>query len=421
MHILYLYQYFTTRQGIGHTRCYEFAKRFVWQGHKVTVVTAGSSTDTFTGCHQEVVDGVKVIKLRAGYSDYIAGTRLSYAARIRAFLSFSLKSTLFCLTSKELRDVDVIYASSPPLTVALPALLASWLRRTPLVFEVRDCWPEAPIQMGALNNPVLISLARLLERLIYRRSEHLVALSPGMRDEMIQSSGVDPSKVSVIPNCADLDLFRPDVPGGDAVRKRLGTEGKFVCLYFGAMGEVNGLHAVLDSAEVLKQLGERVVFVLCGHGKERQSLEARAQQLRLDNVRFAPSVPKAAVAEIVAAADVCLTHFKNVPILYTCSPNKLFDALSAGKLVIVNTPGWTKALLEEHRAGFYANPEDPGDLARTLAHLSRTPELVKRYGENARRLAETAFSRDKHAVRLLNVLTAASQGSELFGERRGES
>jgi len=406
MHILYLYQYFTTRQGVGHTRAYEFARQFVEQGHEVTVVTAGASRDAPSGHEVALTEGIRVIRLRAGYSDYISGTHLSYAARIRAFLDFSIKSTLFCLRQPEARRADVLYASSPPLTVALPALLLSLLNRVPLIFEVRDCWPEAPIQMGALKNPGLISLMRLLEKLVYRRSKHVVALSPDMR-EAILATGVDRSKVDVVPNCADLDLFYPDVAGAAARREELGVQGKFVCLYFGAMGEANGLHAVLDSAEVLKKRGdEGIVFVLCGDGKERQGLVARASALGLSNVIFVDPVPKEELATIVASADVCLTHYKNVPILYTCSPNKLFDALSAGKPVIVNTPGWTKALLEEHEAGFYVRPDDPAHLADTLRELSQDPERIKVYGKNARALAESHFDRRAQALKLLGILQA---------------
>ncbi len=409
MHILYLYQFFSTRKDVGHTRAYEFAKQFVAQGHRVTVVTSGAGIEMTKSVHKSVVDGIEVVRLRAGYSNYLVGNTLPYVARIKVFLSFLLRSTAYCLCAKDLGTVDVLYATSPPLTVAVPALLIGFIRRVPLVFEVRDCWPEAPIQLGVLRQPLLIWLARALERLVYRRAKHVVALSPGMRDVILSTTGLDTAKVSVVPNCADLDFFYPGVEGADGVREALGLENKFVCLYFGAMGEANGLRALLNAFRVLHIRGEtQIVAVLCGAGKERASLETEAHEIGLDNVIFTGPLPKEAVPKLVAAADICLSHFKDVPILGTSSPNKLFDALSAGKPVLDNTNGWIKELLESYQVGLSIPANDPALFADALSRLSRDPERLQSYGKNARKLAETEFDRRAQARRLLEILARAA-------------
>src|SRR5688500_4282205 len=172
MRILYLHQFFITRAGGGGTRSYEFARRFVERGHGVRMVTAGDGTRT--------VDGIEVVGVRGAYSDYMQATALSNARRMLAFARFALGATLAAMRRPR---PDVIYATSPPLTMALPALVAVARWRTPLVFEVRDLWPEAPIQMGALRNPLARRLARALERFVYARSARVVALSPGIRSE----------------------------------------------------------------------------------------------------------------------------------------------------------------------------------------------------------------------------------------------
>ncbi len=105
-----------------------------------------------------------------------------------------------------------------------------------------------------------------------------------------------------------------------------------------------------------------------------------------------------------------MTIYKDVPILYTCSPNKLFDTFAAGRAAIVNTPGWLSELVEENEAGVAVRPADPADLADKVAFLRDNPELVRRYGENGRRLAEAEFDRDRLAARLEQVLTRAAAG-----------
>jgi len=396
MHILYLHQFFMTRTGIGGTRSYEFARRFVRQGHSVTMVTAASSPAE-AGRRSE--DGIEVVAVAAGFGDYVRATKLGYGRRALAFARFAAAATQTVL---RLPRPDVIYATSPPLTMALPALAASKRFGAPLVFEVRDLWPEAPIQMGALPNPALQYAARLLEKAVYRGSAHVNALSPGMRDGVV-AAGVPPQRVSMIPNASDLDMFDPALDGSD-MRRRLGLGDGFVCSYFGTMGEANDLTQVVDAA----RLAPEVVFVLHGDGKRRASLEERAHGA--NNVVFSdPIRDKTSVARLAAASDACMTIYKDVPILATCSPNKLFDTFAAGRPAVVNCDGWMRSLVEDNEAGVFVRPGDPADLAAQLLALRGDPGRRARMGANARALAEREFDRDLLAGRMLGVLERVAQ------------
>jgi glycosyltransferase involved in cell wall biosynthesis len=280
------------------------------------------------------------------------------------------------------------------------------------VFEVRDLWPEAPIQMGALRNPAAQRAARALERAVYRASAHVNALSPGMRDGVV-AAGVDPQRVSMIPNASDLELFSPELDG-EGERARLGLPGdRFVCTYFGAMGEANDLTDVIEAAALMRARGEDgVAFVLHGDGRRRPQLERLAAERGADNVVFSDPIPdKGAIARLAAASDACMTIYKDVPVLYTCSPNKLFDTFAAGRAAIVNTPGWLTELVERNEAGVAVRPADPADLADKVAWLRDHPEEVRRMGANARALAEREFSRDLLAGRMLAVLERVAAAS----------
>jgi glycosyltransferase involved in cell wall biosynthesis len=401
MRILYLHQYFMTRAGIGGTRSYEFARRFVARGHEVSMVTAASSAEDA----RREVDGIDVIPVRAGYSDYVTGTAMSYPRRVAAFAQFAAAATAAVLRQPK---PDVIYATSPPLTMALPAMAAARRHGAPLVFEVRDLWPEAPIQMGALRNPLAQRGARALERLVYRTAAEVIALSPGMRDGVV-AAGKDPEHVTLVPNASDLELFSPAVDGAPA-RERLGLGDRFVCSYFGTMGEANDLTPVIEAAALMQERGEDgVAFVLHGQGKRRAALEELARRRRATNVVFSdPIRDKESVAQLAAASDACMTIYKDVPILATCSPNKLFDTFAAGRPAIVNTEGWLRELVEDNEAGVFVRPGDPADLAARVAELRDKPELVERYGRNARGLAEREFGRDMLAERALSVLERAA-------------
>ena len=371
MRILYLHQFFVTRAGVGGTRSYEFARRFVERGHAVRMVTAGQGG---------TVEGIEVVGVRGAYSDYMRATAMSNTRRMMAFARFATGATIAALRGPR---PDVVYATSPPLTIALPALLASLRWRAPLVFEVRDLWPEAPIQMGALRNPAAQRLARGVERFIYARSRRVIALSPGIQ------AALPAGKTVLVPNSADLDLFDPDA-----------TRGPFQVAYFGAMGEANDLTAVIEAARLLPD----VTFVLMGDGKRRADMERSAPA----NVRFR-SGSKADVARLAAESSVCLTVFKDVPVLATNSPNKLFDTFAAGRPAIVNTDGWMRELVERNESGLYARAGDAADLAEKVAWLRDHPAEAERMGANARALAEREFGRDLLAERALAVLEEAAR------------
>jgi glycosyltransferase involved in cell wall biosynthesis len=375
MQILYLHQFFITRTGVGGTRSYEFARRFVASGHRVRMVTAGEGGST--------VDGIDVVGVPGAYSDYMSATAATDRDRLVAFGRFAAGATAAALRGPR---PDVIYATSPPLTIAAPALAAVARWRVPLVFEVRDLWPEAPIQMGALSNPRLQRQARSLERQAYRRARRVIALSPGIRDGVI-ASGVPAGKVVLVPNASDLDLFRPSPPPP--------TDDRFVVSYFGTMGEANDLTLAIEAARMVPDMS----FVLMGDGKRRAELERTAPP----NVEFpGPAASKEEVAALAARSGACLTFFKDVPVLATNSPNKLFDTFAAGRPAIVNMDGWMRELVEGNDAGLYVR--DAGELAQKLAWLRAHPEEVSRMGRNGRDLAEREFDRDLLARRVLDVL-----------------
>ncbi len=412
MRVLYFHQYFATRDSATATRSYELARRLVEAGHVVTVVTSGAnladggsmvsqaprrSTARFVS--RRTVDGIDLVIFRVPYSNY-----LSYTRRLGAFVAFTLAASV---AGAALPAPDVVFATSTPLTIAIPGMIAQRLKKAPLVFEIRDLWPAAPIALGALRNPLLIASAEWLERLIYDRAEQVVVLSEGARDAL-RAGGVPAEKLVFVPNASDLDLFRPGNVD-DGFRRENGLEGKFLGLYTGAMGRANGLDQFVDAAAALAHAGrDDIALVAIGDGSERPRLEARVRELGLRNVCFLPPVPKHRLAAIVGAADAALTLFAPDPALEANSPNKFFDSLAAGKPAIVNLNGWLRRLVETDRAGLYVPAGDGPALAAALGALADEPAAAARMGANARRLAEREFDRDVMARRLRATLEAAA-------------
>lgn len=409
MRILYVHQYFITPAQEGGTRSYEFAKHLVSQGHDVTMITSGLQNSEFPVARDQEVsehdcDGIRILSIAAGYNDTRAGTGMGGFTRMRNFLGFA---KLAAKVGKTLNRPDVIFCTHTPLTVGLTGINLKKHFGVPFVFEVRDLWPDALINIGALRNPLAVWYLRRIERRAYRGADHIVALSPGMKAGVCRQ-GISDEKVTVIPNSSDLEIFHPDLDGGNH-RERLKLGDKFAAIYFGAMGLANGLDYALDAANILKQRGrDDIVLVLHGEGGMKNELKARAAREELTNVIFSDSLPaKQEMARVVASCDVCMTIYKATEEV-TWSPNKMFDALAAGKPVLINVGQWLGETIEQNGCGISCSPENPMHLADSLEKLLADPDLRTEMGRNSRALAEKAFDRKKLAARMEGVLSAAS-------------
>ena len=395
MKVLYIHQYFSTPKGTGGTRSYWIAQELLRRGHHVTMLTAGREETKRVN-----VDGIDVLYVKnPPYSNYQSAPR-----KVWVFLSFIRNAIR---VAKKEKDVDLVFATSTPLTIGYIAMRLKRSKGWPYVFEVRDLWPEFPIQIGAIRNKWAIWYLRRLERHIYERSEHVVALSPGMKEGVIKA-GTPEEKVSMIPNMSKPDEFFPHEPDKE-IAQQFGIDlTKFNVIHFGSMGRANGLQYIIEAAHALKKRGDDYVrFIFLGSGATEPKLRAMAKKYGLDNVAFHGRSPMKTLAEVVNCCDASITTFLNLPVLQTNSPNKLFDSLSAGKPIIVNSAGWTKDMVEKEHCGFFADPSAPHDLAAKLEFYAKETETLKEWSENARRLSIEVFDKKILSAQVAEVIETA--------------
>lgn len=397
MKILYIHQYFNIPQGSGCTRSYWIAEQLIRRGHQVTMITAARGQKN---AKSEMVDGIHVVYVKNRYSNYMSPWR-----KVLSFVNFVRLATQAAMKVKE---VDMVYATSTPLTVGAIALFLRRVRGWRYVFEVRDLWPEFPIQIGAVRNPVLIKMLRWLERRIYQKAEHIVALSPGMKEGVIKA-GTPAEKVSMIPNMSKPDQFWPREKNEEVARQFAIDITKFNVIHFGSMGPANGLSYMIEAAKCLKDRGDDTVrFIFMGSGATEPVIKKQAEQYGLTNVFFIGRQPMVVVSEVVNLCDASITTFLNLPVLQTNSPNKLFDSLSAGKPIIVNSAGWTKEMVEKNDCGFFADPEKPSDLADKLLLYKDDQITLERWGKNARRLSIEVYDKDILTAQVAEVIEKSS-------------
>ena len=286
---------------------------------------------------------------------------------------------------------QVVLAYSPPLTFGLAAFLLSRKNRIPFVLNVQDIFPQYAIDAGLLRNPMLIRQFRALESFLYRHADCITVHSERNREYLV-SKGVPASKVVTIPNWADVEFYRPG-PSQNVFRSEHGFQNEFIVSYAGTMGWAQGLDAVLQAAELLRD-EKRIQFVLVGDGPRRRDLQARAAAAGLQNVTFLPLQPRDKYPLLIQASDVCLISL-NQRLSTPVVPGKLFDIMACGRPVVGNVPlgGDAPAIVNAARCGICVESDRADQLAEAILKLYREPSLAEEMGANGRRYAESHFSR----------------------------
>jgi len=398
MRIVYLHQYFITPKMSGIVRSYQMARRLVARGHEVHMVTTDQEASPGSPAWRETVeDGIRVHWASIPYDN-----TMSYRARIRAFFSFAWKAAR---KAAQLRG-DVIFATSTPLTIALPAVYASHRCKRPMVFEVRDLWPAVPIAIGAISNPALKAAARWLERFAYRNSARVVALAPGMRDEVV-ATGYPSDRVSVIPNGCDFDFFSDIASGRELRARHLWLGDRPLLVYTGTFTLLTGTSYLAKLAAAISKIDPEVRIVGVGAGRDFENTRSMAAEMGvLDRTLFLQGKrPKNEAAAWIQAADLTIALFTGPQIVWRDAvQNKFFDSLAAGKPIVNNFSGWQSQVASEAGAGMIVSATDFDAAARDIVRALRDRAWLESASDAARALARARFDRDKLGAELADVL-----------------
>jgi glycosyltransferase involved in cell wall biosynthesis len=347
---------------------------------------------------------IEEIKLHILHQEY--SNKDSFIKRVFKFVQFSWKATFKTLQLKS----DVLFATSTPLTIAIPGLIYSKSKKIPMVFEVRDLWPELPIAVGAIKNPIIIWFAKWLERYTYKNSTRLIGLSPGMCDGIIRQ-GVNPNDVTLATNSCDTALFDVDKAIGQKYKeKKLSfLNGRKLVVYTGTFGLINKVGYLPELAKAVSNISSDICFVAIGDGMEKTEVINKAQELGVlnNNLYFFDPVPKTEIVKLLSAADLSLSLFGPVKEMWHNSANKLFDALASQTPIGINYGGWQKGFIEEHHCGIVLDIEDytvsANRLVDFLADSTKYTEAI----ESCRVLSYEHFSRDIMAKRIESTLLDA--------------
>jgi len=415
MKIIYLHQYFNTPKKAGGVRSYDVAKQLVDNNHQVEMVTSDNEDllnseklrklNKINGWRNTNEEGINVHWYSIFYSH-----KLSYYKRLMAFFSFAYHASKKGLTL----EGDVVYASSTPLTIAIPAIYISWRKSIPLVFEVRDLWPDVPIAIGVLKNPIIKYLAKRLESYAYKKSKAVVALSSGIRNGIIKA-GCDKNKVIVIPNFSNRELFSMNNSGEKFRASRGWLEESPLVIYTGSFGVINGVDYLVDIAEQLALLKSDIKILLIGGGGQYDNviLYAKKKNVLNNNLFIESGISKLELPQLLAAADLSSNIVINVPEVWNNSANKFFDSLASGTPVLINGRGWQADLIDEEDVGITTFGLTFHQAALKINQFLHDKEALSKSSKNAQIIAEKYFDKNELVKKIEQVLFCSIQMTDI--------
>ena len=414
MRVLVLTQFFTPEIGATQSRLHAFAAGLAERGHEVEVVCEVPNHPQ--GIVHPGYRGRPVVRRRVdGFLAYHVWVSTSPVKTTRSRLAFYASyAAMATVVGSATRRPDVVFASSPPLPVAVAAAAVAARRRVPWVLDVRDLWPEAAVAIGELSNPRLVALAERLERRLYAGADAITAVTEPFRRKIAAKAG-DPAKVHLLPNGTTrvwLDAARLE-----PLRESLSLPADaFLWTFAGNVGRAQGLEAAVDAARLL---GERFRLLIIGDGPARAALEQRAEALPAGAVEFRHQVVPEVAARYLRASDALLVPLAPDPTLATFVPSKLYDCCAVGRPVIVAAAGEPARLAAEAGAALCVAPGDAEALAGALLMLQGQPALAQRLS-TAGRAFGAAHVREAQVERLEQILAALARPAPAAARGHGE-
>ena len=406
MRILFFSDHFFPEPSAPAAHVYERAKLWVAAGHDVTVLCSAPNFPEgkiFSGYKNrlrtvENLSGIRVVRVMT----YITANEGTVRRTLDYFSYMFAASVIACFEPRP----DVIISTSPHLFVPMTGVLHGILRKIPHVFEIRDLWPASIAATNTLHNGSrLLKMLERLELFLYRRSARILAFTSAFKIDLVKR-GIDPQKIDVVLNGANLELFKPGLSRDLDIESKYGLRDRFVVGYLGTIGLAHGLENVLAAAEILRETD--IVFFFVGVGAAKSELELLSRKRGLYNIVFAPRQEKASMPGFWSVCNASLVHLRSDPVFKTVIPSKIFEAMAVGLPTIYAGPrGEGSEIIEEHGAGIVVRPMDPEALATAARALALDRVLCSSLGGGAARAAPL-YSRARQADDSLKVLERAA-------------
>lgn len=398
MKILFLTDYFPPEASAAAARTYEHCKEWVALGAEITVITGAPNYPTgkvYKGYKnklyfKEIIDDIKVVRVWT-YTTANKGT----IRRTLDYMSFGFSAFIAGLFQK----YDIIIGTSPNLFTAISARQLKFMKRKPMIMEVRDLWPESIKAVGAVKDGLILKYFEWQERKCYKKANKVVCVTQGIRDRLIER-GIPKDKIVLHTNGVNIDNFQPKEKN-KSLLSELGLKDKIIVSYIGTLGMAHKLDFILRAAK--KVTNPDIHFLFIGGGAEKENLIKLKKELNLNNVSILSSIPREEVREYIASTDIALVNLKKSNLFLGALPSKIFENAAMGKPILLGLKGEAERVIDKYGAGLSFEPENEEDFLEKLEELTKNKDFYKSCVKGCVSLAKN-YERNFIAKQMLDTI-----------------
>jgi glycosyltransferase involved in cell wall biosynthesis len=387
MNILFLTQYFPPEIGGASSRSSDLLYHLSSRVHTIVVVSEMPhypSTFLAKKYRNAFIYREKIKNIR---TFVFVSKRKSFIQRTILYGSFLFSSII---GSRNIKDIDVVVATSPPLTVGLAGWIISKWKNCKFVLDVRDLWPESIVALGEIKEGFIANRLKVLEHFLYTKADKITIAVPGFR-KYITDLGIADDQITDLPNGANLEIFYFQ-PDREAVRKQFDWQDKFMVLFSGNHGLAQGLHYLLETACLMQEYQD-IVFVFIGDGVEKSKMLKEKDRSHLETIIFLDVQKREQMSLLISAADICVVPLVKHPLFLHALPSKMFEYMACERPIITSIDGEARKLIEASNAGIFVEPENVEQMKTAILRLHHNKNLRRIMGKNGRRLVAQHFCR----------------------------
>jgi glycosyltransferase involved in cell wall biosynthesis len=401
MKILFLTDNFYPETNAPANRTYEHSQEWIKMGHKVTVITGvpnfpkGKIFKGYTNklFQSELIDKILVKRVWT----YIAENK-GFFLRILDYISFMI-SSFFCgiFTKKH----DVVIATSPQFFTLISGYLISIIRRTPLVIEIRDLWPESIVALGSIKKSnIFIKILYKIAHFIYKKSSLIIVVTNSFKDHLLKMK-IEESKIIVITNGFNFERsLSPKSAINDLENLYDIRRDQFIVSYIGTIGMSHGVDIVVKAAEKAND----VIFLIIGEGAEKENLISLSNRKNLKNIRFIDSLNWQQIVDINQLISVNLIHLRDLEIFKTVIPSKIFESMALKKPILIGLNGESLKIIEDSQSGLPVVPESADSLIDKIRYLQMHETFLINLAKNGENYVKQNYDRKKLAHKMIKFI-----------------
>jgi glycosyltransferase involved in cell wall biosynthesis len=361
--------------GGGSTRASNLVNSMSKKGYKITVITCfphypyGKIPKEY---HNKIIsieymNSVQIIRV---FTPPLPSEGILY--RMLLFISFTFAPLL---AFAYIKDINYVWAANPNIVSFFPAKFYGFLKRSPVILNIDDLWPDVPIQIGMIKSTTMIYLLKIITKFVYRASDAFTPISPQYRDEIIDKYYVNPNKIEVIPGGVDINIFK---------NQKIIKNDVYTVMYIGAFSPTYDFDSIFKAAKILENNND-IKIVLQGAGELYNWIYKLKKELNTDNIEIVNKiVSREKVAQLLTSADALLLPLGHSQHVQMGISTKLYEYQAAGKPIICFAKGMQADYVKKTGCGVILEPGDYIGLAKSIKYLKENSSVANQYGLNGK-------------------------------------